>query len=441
MGYFDGESWTVYYTANYDLPHNHVLALALDNQGTLWVGTDGGLARWDGTSWQVYNQGNSGLPRNSVYAIAIDEQGAKWIGAYGGGLARFDGSTWDVFNADNSGLPHDNVYAIAIDAQGNKWIGTAVHVSGPTGGGLAMFDGRDWAVYNRGNSALPHNDVYAVAIGPDGSVCTGSGEHVPTSVGGPARFDGVNWTVYDKQNSSIPYNLVYALAIAGDGTIWTGSINLDEVGGLVACRAVPVVDFNGDEIVDIKDLLRLIESWDQDDPAVDIGPTPFGDGIVDAADLEVLMSYWGQEIPNPALVARWKFDETEGDIAHDSTGTYDATLFNGPAWQPTGGQLDGALELRRLGRFRSDRVHCQPIRRAVQCLCPGQRWCAGAGDRFAGGRRGLADGGGSGRHIDDGTERLRPDRQAAGIGCGRHRWRMAPRGIHLGRRKPRSLRG
>jgi hypothetical protein len=34
---------------------------------------------------------------------------------------------------------------------------------------------------------------------------------------------------------------------------------------------VPIVDFNGDGTVDSSDLLRLIESWGQDDPAVDKG--------------------------------------------------------------------------------------------------------------------------------------------------------------------------
>ena len=55
-------------------------------------------------------------------------------------------------------------------------------------------------------------------------------------------------------------------------------------------------DFNGDGTVDIKYLLRIIESWGQDDPAVDIAPPPFGDGIVDAVDLELLMSYWEQPV-------------------------------------------------------------------------------------------------------------------------------------------------
>jgi hypothetical protein len=51
------------------------------------------------------------------------------------------------------------------------------------------------------------------------------------------------------------------------------------------------------------------------------------------------------EVYDPALVAYWKLDEAEGMIAYDSTGDNDGTLHGNPAWQPTGGQIGGALEL------------------------------------------------------------------------------------------------
>ena len=103
-----------------------------------------------------------------------------------------------------------------------------------------------------------------------------------------------------------------------------------------------VVDFNGDGIVDIKDLLRLIESWGQDDPLVDIAP-PFGDGVVDVLDLELLMSYWEQPVDDPTLIAHWALDEAEGIVANDSAGVCDAYLIGEPVWQPDAGQVGGAL--------------------------------------------------------------------------------------------------
>jgi len=103
------------------------------------------------------------------------------------------------------------------------------------------------------------------------------------------------------------------------------------------------VDFNGDEIVDVEDLLMLIDAWGTDDPLCDIGPFAWGDGVVDAADLEVLMSYWGQEVYDPTLLAHWAFDEVEGDIAYDSVGKHDGIVHGAPLWQPEGGVIGGAL--------------------------------------------------------------------------------------------------
>jgi len=108
-------------------------------------------------------------------------------------------------------------------------------------------------------------------------------------------------------------------------------------------------DFNGDGIVDLQDLLILIEYWGQDELIVDIAPLPDGDGIVDEQDLALLMEYWQEEIPDLELfahwIAHWKLDETEGIVAHDSSGQHDGTLNGDPQWRPLEGQVGGALEL------------------------------------------------------------------------------------------------
>jgi len=107
----------------------------------------------------------------------------------------------------------------------------------------------------------------------------------------------------------------------------------------------PIVDFNGDGIINIDDLVILIEHWGKKEPLYDIGPLPLGDGMVDEADLKVFMSHWGQEAYDPALIAHWKLDETEGAVAHDSAGANDATVLGDPVWQPKGGTVDGAIAL------------------------------------------------------------------------------------------------
>jgi hypothetical protein len=101
----------------------------------------------------------------------------------------------------------------------------------------------------------------------------------------------------------------------------------------------PIVDFNGDGIVDSADMCIIIDHWCTDNSLCDIGPMPWGDGIVDVQDLIVLAEHLDDR-----LVANWAMDEIDGDIAYDSTGGNHGTLYGNPTWQPNGGKYAGALE-------------------------------------------------------------------------------------------------
>jgi hypothetical protein len=110
---------------------------------------------------------------------------------------------------------------------------------------------------------------------------------------------------------------------------------------------IPIVDFNGDGIVDSADMCIMVEHWGEDYPLCDIGPTTWGDGIVDVQDLIVLTEHLFEEVNDPTLVAHWPLDETEGMFAADSVGVgnNDAFVVGGATWQPDGGHVDGALQL------------------------------------------------------------------------------------------------
>jgi len=115
----------------------------------------------------------------------------------------------------------------------------------------------------------------------------------------------------------------------------------------------PVVDFNGDGIVDSADMCIMVDYWGTDEPLCDIGPMTWGDGIVDVQDLIVLAEHLFEEVDDPTLVAHWALDETEGIVAHDSAGENDSYVVGGPLWQSTGGMVDGALEFDGIDDFVS----------------------------------------------------------------------------------------
>ena len=67
---------------------------------------------------------DDGLPANAVHSLAQTSDGYLWIGTQGG-LARFDGLTFTIFNSKNSGvLEEDDIDTLLGDSRGNLWIGT-----------------------------------------------------------------------------------------------------------------------------------------------------------------------------------------------------------------------------------------------------------------------------------------------------------------------------
>ena len=115
----------------------------------------------------------------------------------------------------------------------------------------------------------------------------------------------------------------------------------------------PPPDFNGDEIVDGADVSIMIDYWHMDNPLYDIAPAPCGDGIVDVQDLILLSEHLFEEILPPGLIAYWKLDETEGDIAYNGAGGNFGTLSGNPTWQPDSGQVSGALQFDGLDDYIS----------------------------------------------------------------------------------------
>lgn len=56
-------------------------------------------------------------------------------------------------------------------------------------------------------------------------------------------------------------------------------------------EVTPIVDLNGDGIVDCVDICILVDHWHTYEPSCDIAPAPLGDGFVDVQDLIVLAEH------------------------------------------------------------------------------------------------------------------------------------------------------
>jgi ligand-binding sensor domain-containing protein len=108
--------------ANAGYNPNYVLSIATTGDGAKWFGTWGaGLSRFDGKTWKTYTA-KDGLGGNFVHALAVDKDGTLWAGT-DGGVSYLKAGRW-ITIAARHGLMDDNVFSILFDPDGNAWFGT-----------------------------------------------------------------------------------------------------------------------------------------------------------------------------------------------------------------------------------------------------------------------------------------------------------------------------
>jgi hypothetical protein len=209
----------------------------------------------------------------------------------------------------------------------------------PYGRNLAHFIRRVRVQFNAPNMSFMYGQVLPVALsGYDYRDQVRQGQlDVDEDSGHVSATDGARFIPAD----DLPMNSDN-LHVSAAGQLELGIRFAQATDTVVVANAV---DFNGDGTVDGTDVGVLFDHWQQDEPAFDVAPPPFGDGIVDVQDLIVVADHLFYEILPAELIAYWKLDETDGAIAYNTIGKFDGVLNGEPQWQPNDGMKDGALNL------------------------------------------------------------------------------------------------
>ena len=102
---------------------NYIVALLIDDDGSVWAGTwGGGLAHFDGQSWQNLTVAD-GLPANHIFSLHRNRDGRLMVGTSKGLAVRNKDGKFSVFTTAD-GLFSDIVFSMATPDDGSSWIGS-----------------------------------------------------------------------------------------------------------------------------------------------------------------------------------------------------------------------------------------------------------------------------------------------------------------------------
>jgi ligand-binding sensor domain-containing protein len=123
------------------IPAMHARVLYQDRQGALWVGTNlEGLARYQDGRFTTYTS-RDGLASDAVRDILEDRDGSLLVGTKGG-VNRLRDGTFTVYT-QKDGLPNDGVSALYLDGQGTLWIATRYGVGRLREGRITGYSTKD----------------------------------------------------------------------------------------------------------------------------------------------------------------------------------------------------------------------------------------------------------------------------------------------------------
>lgn len=202
------------------LSGNTGTAIAQDGEGFLWIGSQGGLARWDGYRFRIYRPepGQTGsLPDNNILSLHADRQGQLWVGTVSGGLARYERTTdqFHPYPVGPQGLSHVSVHGITdIDAD---------RLAIATEGGLDILHKASGTVrqlhhIDADPGSLPSDRVNTALMDAQGHLLVGTAEGLARLDLSSMRFQTLALPAAGTE--PVPVESLY---LASDNRLWIGT--------------------------------------------------------------------------------------------------------------------------------------------------------------------------------------------------------------------------
>ncbi|HUD14880.1 MAG TPA: two-component regulator propeller domain-containing protein [Terracidiphilus sp.] len=195
-----------------ELPGTRIQALFFDRKGSLWIGTNAGLARWtDGKAQRL--PVTDPLARASVLALMEDREGNIWVGTETDGLHILRDQRFRTLDA-RDGLSSDATTTAVEDNAGTLWVGTG-------GGGLNAIDkgpagtGTSAVKIYSVRNGLTSDVILSLAAAPNGDMWAGTPD-------GLNRIHAGAITSFTSADG-LPDDFIRSLLVDADGSLWIGT--------------------------------------------------------------------------------------------------------------------------------------------------------------------------------------------------------------------------
>jgi len=193
-----------------DLPGDRIHVIITDRKGNLWIGTNGGLARWVDGKVQRFPVTDP-LATASVLSIMEDHEGNLWVGTETGGLHILREQRFRSLGA-REGLSSDATTAVVEDNAGTLWVGTS-------GAGLNALrqsaDGKNIVKSYSVSNGLLSDVILALVAAPNGDLWVGT----------PDGLNRIRAGKIDSFTSAdgLPDDFIRSLLADADGSLWIGT--------------------------------------------------------------------------------------------------------------------------------------------------------------------------------------------------------------------------